>query len=566
MTVLLAWMGFAGAAPGQGDWKALKTRANALMPAAANQLEERSGPNWAAFALRSGLEAQTVISCDAVGRLILRSGAQRATTPTADEPPESCAAALIVVDATNRRLLLKRDLLGRRALYWARVPDGVIASTSLELLLVVERIPKRPNPHFLAAHFAGVAPEDDATAYQEIRLVPGGTSVSVERARHDVQVMQVQPGTTSLTTRQAVEHARELIDQAVLEACHGAKTLGFLLSGGFDSGCLLARSQALRPELPKCAVTAGYTYPDVADERILAGTLATALEVRHLQMDAAGYVPDLCQLEDDWGPIANIFRTLNDASYARLRDAGESVLLTGQYADQLDAGSGDWVREPTSWPDHWEVLLPAAIPWLLKRSGNRVARLLRPRVKRQADWLQPVWRDYLNELNARRLHTYRDWPRPAQAAQVLGREISDCEILEHRHYLRHGLEARHPFRSLPLVRFVLSQPACRTRPPGQTKWIFREAMRGRMPEGVRTRKKCGTLLPLYELALETSGADGYTIIERTFAAADAYVQRDALNINSLRALADTGDVRFIRLLSFALWTRSCAAKAQLIQG
>ena len=57
----------------------------------------------------------------------------------------------------------------------------------------------------------------------------------------------------------------------------------------------------------------------------------------------------------------------------------------------------------------------------------------------------------------------------------------------------HGIERRDPFHDESLVGFMLKAPASFSVREGRTKWIMREAMRGRLPDEFRLKQRTGLL-------------------------------------------------------------------------
>jgi hypothetical protein len=83
---------------------------------------------------------------------------------------------------------------------------------------------------------------------------------------------------------------------------------------------------------------------------------------------------------------------------------------------------------------------------------------------------------------------FDDWRRPSQAWALLHPSGALGVTTEPYHAARCGLEIRRPYRDRRLIEYVLALPADQLYRPAESKRILRRAMRGRLPEGVRTRR------------------------------------------------------------------------------
>eukprot|EP01035_Chromulina_nebulosa_P027850 gene27850-36679_t len=121
-------------------------------------------------------------------------------------------------------------------------------------------------------------------------------------------------------------------------------------------------------------------------------------------------------------------------------------------------------------------------------------RLLRPHLDYDLDapdWLQPDW--------AKRIDLEDRWRQDALPVRLPGvaqKMRYGVFALARRHINvdnalafseSHGIELRHPFHDLRLARFYMGASGSVLRKDGQKKYILREAMRGTLPEKVRTR-------------------------------------------------------------------------------
>ena len=67
---------------------------------------------------------------------------------------------------------------------------------------------------------------------------------------------------------------------------------------------------------------------------------------------------------------------------------------------------------------------------------------------------------------------------------------------------RYGVERRDPFQNEALVKLMLEMPVSMSFRDGMDKWVMREAMRGRMPEKLRTKGRTGLLNSFLQMGFE----------------------------------------------------------------
>ncbi|MBL8243201.1 MAG: asparagine synthase [Rhodanobacteraceae bacterium] len=538
-------------APAGPHWQRACERARTLAPPFDGQQDHRSGAGWNALVVRvSDVDPAGFHDSGAPGVVLLASYAR----PTWPLQPPSTAGLAIGIDRTQRCLTATCDLTGRHGLYWCEARGEIWLSTRIELLLLAPGLATAEDPGYFASYYANCAAPDDRTAYRDIRLIPGGAWLRHSGRRCHVSAHERVPAEAveTLPAKQRREHLRSLVGRAVASCLpEGAGTAGLLLSGGFDSAWVLRTLVRIgHPRVRIECATAGYRHRRVADERKLAENLRKSLAVPGFDLDAAQYPPRLADLGDIAAPCANPFRRLNDALYSGLRTAAARVVLTGQFADELDAPGHAWLRE---WRQH--KTLDSLPLWALLRQPAEVARHLVNRLGlrragvRHDDCLLAAWREWLQSQEPARLMPFQAWPRPSHAADVLGSAVRESELLEARHVESQGLLSMHPFRDWELVRFLLSLPARDTAVLASRKRIQRAAARD-LPASVLRRKKCGSLEPLLSAAM-ASLAPQAELILREVPAWRGYLAEGALQ--RLAPRNPTELYMVFRMLAHSLW-------------
>lgn len=421
-------------------------------------------------------------------------------------------------NAQSGQLTARRDLLGRTALVWAKVPDGVLLSNRESLLLAHPDADRRLDPSWMAAFLAGVSPAPDETVWCGVRCLAAGetrtwTAMRVESSRQPWEPAEDWRGISELTRAQRL---RELIAQAVADATQGAGRLGISLSSGMDSTVLAA---ALRAQLgaadptPVC-LTYGFDRFPLIDERAAGSAVAVALNFEHVPLavdDLRPLRPALARPVNPDTPLQSPWREFKEASYCAFRERGVETVISGNFGDHLWAHPKHWCLDALR-ARQFRVLLQGLRDrwqqagwrgWLQDpgwRALARPHRLLRPQAPPRLAMLRHPWRDRLTARLQSELEALREWPRPEQAHLCLNAWASFDTAGEDWYARRHGLRVIQPYRNLELIRAMLSLPAYDSWRGGMSKYLLRDAFRGTLPNSILSRRKVGDLTPYAEHA------------------------------------------------------------------
>ncbi len=157
-----------------------------------------------------------------------------------------------VYEAASKKLILFRDHLGVRPLFYYMDEDRVIFSTDIRGILSVRDVDAAVNEEWLVARLAGDAFMTPArTEYEHIRCVPFGGSITFEFGESGIkksEELYYVPGKKKIRLKNREEYTKELrrlVEDAVkIRAEATSQKIGAELSGGLDSGVidlLLAR-------------------------------------------------------------------------------------------------------------------------------------------------------------------------------------------------------------------------------------------------------------------------------------------------------------------------------------
>lgn len=398
--------------------------------------------------------------------------------------------AFAFLDLDAGRVLLGRDHLGIKPLYWCRRGADVAFASEQKALLRLDGVDRTLDPQRCERYLAqGQTDHGDGTMLRSIRQVAAGCWLSLPLGggcgvggRHwdpPARAAAVDAPRLSATLERAVE-SHLVADVPV----------GTALSGGLDSSTITALAARRRSGLRAIGYRGSHGATDEWPWMRLAAT-ASGCELRTVGIqpdELAADLDDLIAAQDEPFGGLSIY-----AQYAVFRAAaaeGLTVMLDGQGADELFGGYALYPRVAVAqrvWAQRFGPALRSA--WGHGRGPGAAALILAAGLRRCID-LGP---------SDRALPTWLRAPRAVRRPQRdLGAELTDATLrsnlpmllrYEDRNSMRWGIESRVPFCDRRLVELALALPsAALVDGRGWTKAALRRAVRGVVPERIRARR------------------------------------------------------------------------------
>jgi asparagine synthase (glutamine-hydrolysing) len=429
---------------------------------------------------------------------------------------------LAIWDAKRERLLLARDAMGIKPLYY-HVADGRLSFGS-EVGAILAGLKRRPSVDVRALHDLlsyGYTPSP-RTLWEGVRKLAPGTMAIVESGQLRLErwyLSRPTPWQGRLNEVDAAEELRAVYERALERQLVSDVPLGLLLSGGVDSALLLALMSRGGRRWHTYTVGYGCTL-DVNDELADAADTAGAFGADHAEVMLDDddferqFVTIVGRLEE---PIAasSIVPMYHVCARAR-QDV--KVALIGQGPDELFGGylrhlgvlHGQRWRQLPRWN---RDLIAAAVRRLPRQEGlKRAVQALATadRGERYKDVLSILPRPTAAEL-LRPEHradldasSSPDWwselePLLADADELGGflavelRSALPDKLLMYGDKLSmaHGLEVRVPYLDREVVEFVERLPSHAKVALGQRKRLHRQVCRSLLPPAILRRKKRG---------------------------------------------------------------------------
>jgi asparagine synthase (glutamine-hydrolysing) len=457
--------------------------------------------------------------------------------------------AFAILDTWERTVFLARDFFGIKPLYYTYYQNGLAFASEIKALLKLIGIKRRVNPQGLYDYLrSGLTDYGCETLFADIKQLPPShfLKVSLEQPQQ-IQIERYwrlelnQHLDISFT--EATKHLQHLFLESVNLHLRSDVQVGAALSGGIDSSAIVMAMRHLQGEKLQLH-TFSYIASDssLSEEKWVDTVTEAAKVVAHkVQISPDDLITDLNKLIDlQDEPFGSTSIYAQYRVFQAAKTAGIKVMLDGQGADELLGGyrpylaarlasllsQGQYIRAREFWQRLGKLPGTNQNKLLLRAVGLLLPSNIQASVRQLVNKdVKPSW------LNRNWLHENGLIPTIYQgkfAQEILRSELyyalteTSLPMLlryEDRNSMTHSIESRVPFLTPALVNFIFSLPEeFIIDEDGTSKAIFRQAMRGIVPNAILDRKdKIGfatpeqkwlnTLLPWVEDVLNSEMAN-----------------------------------------------------------
>jgi asparagine synthase (glutamine-hydrolysing) len=451
--------------------------------------------------------------------------------------------AFAVWDKRRERLIIGRDRLGKKPLYYWRSPKAFVFASEIKGVLAHPDVPCELDERALDAYLTfGYVPTPD-TFFAGVKSLPPAHVLTLEPGGEPAIERYWQlafPGmnghheSLGLDLDEAAAEVRRLLQAAIRRRLIADVPLGAFLSGGIDSSSIVALMAGVMGE-PVKTFTIGFDDREGFDERPFARAVAKRFGTEHheevVHPEAVELVERLVWHHDQPFGDSSAVPTflLNQVAREHV-----TVALSGDGGDELFAGyerfaAGLAVDRVLALPRPLRAGAKRALD-VLPASGfrGRIGRAQRfaGMVEEGMPWAYLGWISYVPEPSRRRLLLRPDdWARAdyariwnsTEGATTLDRLLAlniqtylvdDLLVKMDRTSMAHALEVRSPFLDTELVEFASRlAPSLKLRRLS-LKRVLKRAVSDLLPREILSRPKRGFGVPLDRWFRED--LDGYS--------------------------------------------------------
>lgn len=442
--------------------------------------------------------------------------------------------AIAIYDFAKKKLLLARDRMGEKPLYWTLQNGTLLFASELKALLVSGAVTRKINLEAVNQYLLYDYVPTPNTMIEGVFKLEPATLLTFEDGKVTKSTFWHPPQhIENISKEDALLLLDEKLSKTIEQELISDVPLGVFLSGGIDSSTVAyyaQRQQMLSGGSPIETFSIG--FDDAAfDESVYARAVAKRLgTIHHEQIvtadDALDLIPQLAEVLSEPVADASIIPTLLLSNFAR---ESVTVALGGDGGDELFAGYPTFHAERLY---KWYSLLPETLKKIL-------SELVEALPSNHGNFsLSYNFKKFLTGNNPNPALRHLEWlgtfpgeSRKAVAGKALRHTVEKADVFAHlkkyleevknqdagnqllyiyartflmdqvmvkvdRASMHYALETRAPFLNRPVVDFIFSLPYHFKYYQGTTKHLLKQLMQNRLPTSAVSRKKKGFGIPL----------------------------------------------------------------------
>ncbi len=422
----------------------------------------------------------------------------------------------------RRRLLLVRDFLGMRPLFYTVDGNRVAFASTLAGLLALPWVDREVDPMRVLEWRTGQYGDRTNSFLKAVKRPPAACAVSLDAGGAKASrywFPEHIPVDRGMSMEQASEGVRAHFEEAVASRLRSNQPVAAQLSGGLDSSSVVAMARSLQPDTPLHAYTMTFKVERHADEAPYARQAAEASGATLHEIPCDGYGP-WWRLEDRtrWagGPLVSLHSSFLMGTMQKAKQMGHAVVLDGSEGDAT-IGHGEFLlvnhlrrlRLRTAYNylhsfrelhggTPWRRFLVFGVtpmfqaPWttVALHRGARGRGALGREISARGPVgpaLVPVLLDHMRSHRVWQMTNVRS-DEAFHRIRMRNPLLDEFGMFTDQSYAGLGVEHRSPFFDRRLVDFCLTVPSTLRTDGPNTRVYFRHAMADLLPPGVAWRR------------------------------------------------------------------------------
>jgi asparagine synthase (glutamine-hydrolysing) len=441
--------------------------------------------------------------------------------------------AIGIWDEKRNRLVLARDRLGKKPLYYSFINETFLFASELKAIVLYPVFPRKIDPLSLMKYLFFEFIPCPHTIFKEAKKIPAASYLIYDKKGIEVRQywspFDPLEGEKNLSEAEAELRMMELLKESVKRRLISDVPLGVFLSGGIDSSTITALAQR---EVPGKIKTFSIGFEDPSfDESKYASLASKHIGTEHHEQimvpnDLLNIVPGLPDILDEPMADASILPTYLLSKFTR---GHVTVALGGDGGDELFAGYPTYLAHKFAKPyerffgffhpvsNFLASLLPVSddnisFDFKVKKFLSGIGY---PDGVRNAVWLGSFSFPDLEKVISPEIRNLSDPHRLVEEISSYEKEIPASDLttllqyLDLKLYLQESilvkvdrasmacsLEVRAPFLDHKLVEYVMGLPSHLKLKGLTSKYILKKAMKNYLPGEVIERKKKGFGVPI----------------------------------------------------------------------
>ncbi len=406
--------------------------------------------------------------------------------------------AFALHDAGRKELIVARDRLGIKPLYYACLPDRFVFASEIKALLPLLPHPPRVHAPALAQYLMNQFSTGEETIFEGVHRLPPATAIAVDselNLRRWTYWSPLEVRTRDISFEEAAEEFESLMQTVMQEHMRSDVPYGLFLSGGVDSAVLLAMLDRYQSR-PVRTFSVGFVSKTLESELDEAQFIAEHFGADHtpLSLDRQQVfhrLPHSVWANDD---LMRDYATLPTSILSQRAGQELKVVFSGEGGDEAFAGYGRYRS--------------SAIERLVKDLRSSGSGGFRTRGQIKPRWARRLFGPGLAEAAKQvRAPFVEAWARApegwsfvqrAQYTDIVTALPDNLLLKADRMMMGFGLEGRVPFVDHRIVEFGLSLPDELKVRKGQGKLFLKHWAERFIPRDHLYKRKRGFYVPIQE--------------------------------------------------------------------
>lgn len=429
--------------------------------------------------------------------------------------------SIAIWNEEKQELFCARDRFGEKPFYYATGKNGeFIFASEIKAILATGLVDAEMNDEAIHHFLRHMYIDSQQSIYKNIKVLPPANQLIYKDGNVEIsQYWNFPAEETTMSEEEATQEFKTLVQNSVEKQLVADVKLGAFLSGGLDSGTLVALSSQKNQNL----TTLGFQYEGDWDEMPDARTIAKKYNTDHKEVALQNsHIPKtlvevLKKLDE---PLAD---TAILATYTICREAAKNmtVVITGNAGDELFGGYKWYQQEKeilekgganASFLPLYKVgstisqklglekqrsyfldkIFQSKFPDIVAYQKGKVHNNFS---KNETSQLMKTMQDYEHQYNFSLDKTNLNTCMKMDLTNIIP---GDYLVKDDRIAMMHSIELRTPFLDKDLVEFCSTLPSKYKVDAGQTKIILRKAFGKLLTTNILNKKKQGFGAPVFD--------------------------------------------------------------------
>jgi asparagine synthase (glutamine-hydrolysing) len=425
-------------------------------------------------------------------------------------------------DESDQALMLVRDRVGIKPLYYQETDQGIVFASEIKSILALGDSSNKVNRSLIDGYMSLGYCTGNNTLFEGIKKVPPGHYIVVKNNKIELRQYwnMVFDKSIDLGEEYYIKKAHDLFEDSVKLQLRSDVPLGVFLSGGIDSSAVVAMMWKLGAKDIK-TFSVAWDYGNEFDETQYARKIAKQFNTDHTEYfmthkEFKDFLPEYIRHMDE--PVTEA-AAISLYYLAMKTKEKVTVVLSGEGSDEVFGGYG--IYRSMQLVEHYKK-----IPSIIHKVINPLMRSLGHSFSKYADLSEtPLEQSYagVSFYDTKQKHNLYSQSFKIEAAEndvfktlapyygyTMGQDlqskmqyidiktwlVDDLLIKADRMSMAASLELRVPFLDHRFLELAANMPSQYRNKKNQSKYIIKKAMEPYLDDEILYRKKQGFPTPL----------------------------------------------------------------------